>query len=553
MNKHAHPSEIAPTTPVEQGRLSVSLFGPFALTAPGGADATPRGRKSKALFAMLALSPNGRRARAWLQDRLWSDKPADRGRTNLRQELSVLRKHLTGIGVDILSSEGDDVILNLSRLDIDALKGTMAAHHELLEGLDVGDPEFEYWLSEERAFRYNKTPAATAPAAAPAAPKVHVPHLIPRLSIQPFKAIGGGEAVRFTEGLDSELSSSFATFLSAYKLIDYQFLNQDDADLVIQGTVRVDDGITVVAQILQLPQGALEWSERLSLPHDASHRAQQNAAQRIVEAVQRLLSEGEVPGQAESATTTSTKAWELYQKGRALEMWCGPHRLAPSITYYRGAVTEDPGFVQAKVSLAFRLIDGVRNCWTKTPDRDLVEARALASELAEETSDQSLTKALLAFVNCAEGQFEEGRRIMQEVLEEAPTSPENASCLGTTYDYLGQNEQGAMLHRHALTLTRFPPVWIRTNLALSLLFIDPEEALQVADGVLAADADNARALMVKTVCLVRRGELDQARALGNMLKVLEPGITAARWRSPTFFAKPEQQEAVAADLAKAGL
>ena len=119
---------------------------------PDGTDATPPGRRSRAILAMLALAPRGERSRVWLQDRLWSDRGQEQGGASLRQELSALRAHFRRIGLDPVVIERDRVRLRPGSvaLDID-LPGGASPSEQLLEGFDIPDREFEEWLTLERA------------------------------------------------------------------------------------------------------------------------------------------------------------------------------------------------------------------------------------------------------------------------------------------------------------------------------------------------------------------------------------------------------------------
>ncbi len=140
------------------------LIGPFALTGADGQVLTPRAQKSRAILAMLALSPRGSRSRVWLRDKLWSDRAEDQASASLRQALLDIRRSLGPLADLILVADNHTVSLNLSRVSIDALEvladriplplgretDEEAATEHFLEGLDVRDPEFEDWLMMER-------------------------------------------------------------------------------------------------------------------------------------------------------------------------------------------------------------------------------------------------------------------------------------------------------------------------------------------------------------------------------------------------------------------
>lgn len=101
-------------------------------------------------MAMLALSPDYKRTRVWIQDKLWGSRGAEQGAASLRQSLSEIRRAL-GSNQAILAS--DRYLLSLERthfeLDIDR-QVAADAESELLEGLDLGEEGFEDWLRSQR-------------------------------------------------------------------------------------------------------------------------------------------------------------------------------------------------------------------------------------------------------------------------------------------------------------------------------------------------------------------------------------------------------------------
>lgn len=127
-------------------RMLVRVDGPFRVIAGDGTDITPKGMKERALLALLALSPGQRRTRVWLQDKLWSDREAGQASGSCRQALSNLRKAL-GPEVDRLSSDRNTVWLAPEVQVLDKGEG------ELLDDLDVRDPEFGDWLRDRRQAR----------------------------------------------------------------------------------------------------------------------------------------------------------------------------------------------------------------------------------------------------------------------------------------------------------------------------------------------------------------------------------------------------------------
>src|SRR5262245_45559151 len=103
-----------------RGSLKLRLFGGFELCANGGRDATPTGRKVRALLAYLALSPDSRSPREKLMALLWSDRAEEQARASLRQALTELRQALGEPSP--LRAEQDTVILDGTAMSVDAIE-----------------------------------------------------------------------------------------------------------------------------------------------------------------------------------------------------------------------------------------------------------------------------------------------------------------------------------------------------------------------------------------------------------------------------------------------
>jgi len=161
-------------------KLHIRLLGSFSVADVNGTDLTPKGRKAQALLAMLATGRDGRRTRAWLQSRLWSDRGPDQAAGSLRSCLYEIRSALDD-HKSMLQTDRVNVRLDLGKIAVDALDmtsiewlSTVSQGVEFLEGLDVADEEFNYWLVEQRQHWSQKSEmphqaaAANAQAASPA-------------------------------------------------------------------------------------------------------------------------------------------------------------------------------------------------------------------------------------------------------------------------------------------------------------------------------------------------------------------------------------------------
>lgn len=74
--------------------VKIHLHGAFRVVASDGRDLTPSSAKARALLTLLALAPEFRRSRAWLQSRLWQGRLPQKAAASLRQCLLEARRAL---------------------------------------------------------------------------------------------------------------------------------------------------------------------------------------------------------------------------------------------------------------------------------------------------------------------------------------------------------------------------------------------------------------------------------------------------------------------------
>ncbi len=145
--------------------MFIRLIGGFQVLDASGRDCTPRGAKSRALLAMLCQTPDRRRARRWLESKLWSDRGAEQASGSLRQALMELRKSL-GPAATVVLADRDGVSLSVVETDVetepDKAREALRAGRDFLEGIDIVDPAFLEWLKGERA-RLAETLGLTLP------------------------------------------------------------------------------------------------------------------------------------------------------------------------------------------------------------------------------------------------------------------------------------------------------------------------------------------------------------------------------------------------------
>ena len=148
-------------TPV--GELRITLLGPLAATTAEAVSVLPRGRKSRAVLALLALASPDPVRRDRITSLLWSRRDPEQARASLRQCLHELHEALLPLNARYLAAERTHLALRGAGLRIDVNVGLRidvnmpaadAPHPmRLLEDLSGIDPAFDRFLAEERQRR----------------------------------------------------------------------------------------------------------------------------------------------------------------------------------------------------------------------------------------------------------------------------------------------------------------------------------------------------------------------------------------------------------------
>ncbi len=141
-------------------KFILRLYGVFQLLNANGEEII-LGKKCQGLLAILVFANGRQKARATLQDLLWSDRGEYHGRDSLKKAISSIKRAIGDSDGTIIQSKGGPVKLNLDAFEIDVLaKPTKLAdqnNSEFLEGIQIKDDQFEAWLRQTRSMLLDQT------------------------------------------------------------------------------------------------------------------------------------------------------------------------------------------------------------------------------------------------------------------------------------------------------------------------------------------------------------------------------------------------------------
>lgn len=240
--------------------MRLHLNGPFRIFDDEHRDVTPKGIKERGLLALLLMSPGQRRTRAWIQDKLWSERTPEQASGSSRQALSNVRKALGTLG-DRLHSDRSAIWIAPPIPLTDAFDPAMG---ELLDDLDIDDPEFADWL---RTLRMQQDVAAPVPSFVPTQ-KHALAHRSIALICRTDRS-GTQRGAFILRALSQKIAAGLCL------LGDLDVIDMDADDRLVSGdqpVARVDleclddsDLAFILIRVTGVPNHRIIWSGRLSL------------------------------------------------------------------------------------------------------------------------------------------------------------------------------------------------------------------------------------------------------------------------------------------------
>jgi DNA-binding SARP family transcriptional activator len=525
---------------VGQPELRISVIGAFRVLALDHEDLTPRGRKARALLAILALTPTRRRSRPALQDKLWSDRGPEQGAASLRQTLTEIRRafgeryrdcligDMRGIGLD-----PDRVTVDLDTADLSELARAVEPPL-LLDDIDVADDEFEDWLRTQRT-AFEQRIKSSAPAAAPQSSQPDVAARPYSAPVRPWVRVLPPPAIASESGL---FLSRLVGDRIVQSLVDQWGIDVRDNGQGAQGVQLRVDALSVsrevaVNVVLLSAEGALQlWSgsEAISLENGFVSDAPRLHAliNRSVEVTTRYLSR---TGSSPEASCAFRQAFEAVQRmckievaevDRADELLASAYEIDPKPVYlawrayaralYAGELYDRRAAVDEAEELARRAIEADPNnatvlALTSHVYGFVLRKWAVAHELAELS------------VRCD------------------PSLPLGHTYLGKAKLELGEHEAGYQATCRGLELSGQAPYRHMLHTAHGLASLATgrfDEALRAAEIVHAIVPIFRPTQRYLVPLYLRLGERDKARDAFEKLSVIEPSFSLEAMRERTY-------------------
>ena len=512
--------------------VDISLFGACIVRAKNSSWELS-GAKHKALFALLATAPHGRRTRAWLQESLWGDACYDSGRQSLRRALSDIKQTMGPAFDTVVQATHSEISLRLETIDFSGRPGA----GEFLEGLDIRESGFNHWLTSIRVSPDQVHSLYSLPSQAPARP------VLPVLAVIPFRALAAShEQAALGDWLAEEVTRSLSrsnllTVIShlssrriASKAIDISDIETRlDADFCVCGTLRSDTGrITLDADFIDVRTGHILWTRRFSgalgdfISHDAPSIAH------IVRTVGSTIAD-EAIRHVSGRAIQSVDDHRVMIAGVGLMHKPGLREFARSRELITEAITRAPRSAEPHAWLGKWYVLSVFNGWTTDAARDTklaIDCTARALDIDPHctfslTIDGFAHNNLLRRMDIAASRY-------SEALRHNPNEALSWLLKGMLHAFSDEADQAISHVDKARALSPVDPFGYFYDSLSATAYLAAEkydDALLFAEKSIAANNRHLSTLRARISALYQLGRIDELRAQGSYLLERQPDCT----------------------------
>jgi serine/threonine-protein kinase len=289
--------------------------------------------------------------------------------------------------------------------------------------------------------------------------------------------------------------------------------------------------LRVTAQLLEIPSGALLWSDSIDASADDIIALQDIIAKHIVGGLRLELSPDE-ENALEQRTTRNAVAYEEYLKGRdriARYTYQTPRRedFEAAVAHFSNAIALDPAFALAHSGLGLCYSTRVFDKFGEPEDQE----RAAASFTRALALDAQLLEARLhmVFSYLARGEKQKARTEIEILLQEAPNDAAVHRVAATLYRLEGKHERALRSFELAASLNpeeRVNAFYNRARVFNSLG--RKEEALAELDKASEIEPDHPLIKTIRAFMLYYRSEIAEAAALVREVLVSHPEMDSVR-------------------------
>jgi TolB-like protein len=516
-------------------KIRLRIYGTFSACWEGSEEIDIRSEKTRALLAILALSPEGKKQRGSLQKLLWGLSGPELGRASLRRALSDLRKAFGEEFNDVFITSQSYVQLCPDRWEI----AGGPADGNLLEGTGLQEPGLREWLGRMR--EPGLVPASFRPS--PLDQPATRASVRPSIAVIPFQLVSGTkDHARLGDLVAQEISRA----LSRSKLIDvisHLSCRNLDArslelseirqllgiDYIVYGNYRTDGrSVRLDVDFVSAASGHILWTrthegtieELCRGDTDAIFSIARQAGSAIVNSSLELAASTPLPNVASHALFISSVALMHRQD-------------LPSFSSARAQLEElvqrAPRLSFLQAWLAQWYVLSIQQGWSSDLAKDTMIASDLTRRALDLNPNCSFSLTIDGFVeNNLRKRFDISTERFDQALDIDPNNAYAWLLKGTLHAFMDEGEKAVQLTQHARRLSPLDPQkYFFDSLAATACLSnqDFETALRLAELSISQNKYHTSTLRVRTIALQSMGETAKAAESARELLEREPNLT----------------------------
>lgn len=542
-------------------KLNISLFGSCVVRVDGAPGVEVKGAKHRALFALLATAPLGRRTRSYLQRTLWGSSCYDGGRQNLRRALSDLRS-LLGEDFDrFIKCTNSDVELDLSLVNFLGAPGTGS----FMEGIGIRDRGFEEWVASMRA------DDSQIAALYRTTPRTELGRPLPRITALPFQGVLGGENLRVLgdwlaeevcrslsrSNLLSVISHLSSRALAARTTDTLDVRRELDVDYFVTGSIRDMGGrIVVDMDFVDARDGNIMWTRQIAGPEAKFWDSIATGLDGVVRAIGRSIAD-EAIAYVNDRPVPELEDHHLVIGGVSLMHRPTFRDFAKSRTLLEEAVSRAPMVAETHAWLAKWYVLSVFNGWTTDRSGDTQKALDASSRALDINPDSSFSLVIDGFAhNNLMQRMDVASQRYDTAIDINPNESLSWLLRGALLAFQDEGADAIEAAEQARGLSPIDPFGYYYDSLSSTAYLAAENysrALELADKSLAFNDRHLSTIRSRITALHHLGRGEEARAAAVELMRRAPAFSLDAYKTGHPVAKAALGQKVIAALEAAGI
>jgi TolB-like protein len=519
--------------------LEINLFGACNIRSCDAGRFEVSGAKHKALFALLATAPFGRRTRSFLQETLWGVACYDTGRQSLRRALADIKAVLGPVFTDVITSTNAEITMDLTRIHFVG----HPRQGEFLEGLDIREAGFQQWLSSIRANPTQLEGLFTF------SNRGETRSILPVVAVLPFRAVSGEpNDVIVGDWLAEEMCRSLSrsrllaviSHLSARELarqgLEMSLVRQHlNADYCIFGSVRRSEGEFILdTDFIDVGSGRILWTRQFASPIDKILHATEGGIASVVAAVGAAIADEALTHVADRPVA-SIDDHRLVIAGVKLMNRATLRELARARLLLEEAARRDPYAPEVHAWLGKWYFLSVFNGWSVNAKEEIQYGLDCTARSLDLSPDNAFC---LAIDGLAQSNLVKRLDIAEQRYDSAlginPSESLSLLLRGTLHAFRDEGQQAVELVDQARKRTPIDPFRYFYESLSATAYLSAgryQEALNFADTSLALNDRHLSTLRAKIIALHNLDRGDELRQAGQQLMRAAPGFTVENYLS----------------------